>query len=694
MPTNSNNHQRQLLIKLLFVTAVASAQTRAQTGTEDENPLLEQVLVTATRQAQNALVLPLTYSGVDKEALEITAPVHPNEIMQRVPGAWISRGNGQESLTALRSPVLTGAGGCGSFFMAADSISLRAPGFCNVNQLFDANIEQAERIEVIKGPATALYGTNAMHGVINVLSPEPLAYNAQYLALEAGPNDYYRGKYGANLASGAHRVSLRLNGSSDGGYQHESGYDQQKLSLRYDYDGPRWQIQSVVEGSNLNQETAGYVQGYKAYKDSQLRQTNPNPEAYRDAWSTRAYSLLSTELNNGTVLEFTPYYRKNGMEFLQHYLPWKAIEKNGHDSFGLRALLRKENEDWGWTSGVDLEYTDGWLRETQPRPFSPNQPAGNHYHYSVDALTAAAFGQLMWNFAPGWVADGGLRAESTRYDYKNHLSDGSACAPEATACRFYRPSDRDDTFNNWSANLGLSYEYLTDQVVFARFASGFRTPETSELYRLQAGQRVADLDSEQLSNIEIGLRGQAWSQLDYSLSAYYMEKDDVIYQDVERQNVSGARTRHTGLELALNYQLSERWYAGMDMTVARHTYRNNPQLLGISQNIKGNDVDTAPHSFGSARLGWQRNGQQVEAEWVYMDDYYLDPENDYRYSGHKLLNLRASTGLGKGFSAALRVTNLLDTDYAERADVGFGQYRYFVGLPRSAFLELRYQSGP
>ena len=86
--------------------------------------------------------------------------------MQRVPGTWISRGNGQESLTALRSPVLTGAGSCGAFYMAADNISLRAPGFCNVNQLFDANTEQAGRIEVLRGPATALYGSNAMHGVI------------------------------------------------------------------------------------------------------------------------------------------------------------------------------------------------------------------------------------------------------------------------------------------------------------------------------------------------------------------------------------------------------------------------------------------------------------------------------------------------------------------------------------------------
>ena len=44
--------------------------------------------------------------------------------------------------------------------MASDGIGLRAPGFCNVNQLFDANTEQAGSVEVIKGPATALYGAS------------------------------------------------------------------------------------------------------------------------------------------------------------------------------------------------------------------------------------------------------------------------------------------------------------------------------------------------------------------------------------------------------------------------------------------------------------------------------------------------------------------------------------------------------
>jgi len=115
----------------------------------------------------------------------------------------------------------------------------------------------------------------------------------------------------------------------------------------------------------------------------------------------------------------------------------------------------------------------------------------------------------------------------------------------------------------------------------------------------------------------------------------------------------------------------------------------------VDGSIDGNDIDTAPRLFGSARVGWEfapRHGSSpvAELEWVYMDEYYLEPENQFKYEGHSLLNLRMSASLTRQLGATLRVTNLLDEDYAERADVGFGNYRYFVGRPRGVFLELRY----
>ena len=97
--------------------------------------------------------------------------------------------------------MLTGAGSCGAFMTAQDGISMRSPGFCNVNQLFDANLLQAGKVEVLKGPATVVFGSNALHGIINVLTPT-VAQTPNQVRVEAGSRDYYR-----LSASGALTVS-------------------------------------------------------------------------------------------------------------------------------------------------------------------------------------------------------------------------------------------------------------------------------------------------------------------------------------------------------------------------------------------------------------------------------------------------------------------------------------------------------
>jgi iron complex outermembrane receptor protein len=666
----------------------------ACTATAAENAGIEDVLVTATHLARSASELPLNWASVNQDDLLTVDHVHINESFQRIPGGWISRGNGQESLTALRSPVLTGAGSCGAFFVAVDGISVRAPGFCNVNQLFDANSEQAQRIEVIKGPGTALYGSGAMHGIINVLSPAPSEQLEHTIAAEAGPHDYYRGKYLYSNTLGAHGVVVAINGAHDGGYKDDSGFEQGKITLRHDYDGGGFSTATIFTGTDLDQDTAGFIQGYEAYKDNDRKKENPNPEAFRKAKSAHLQSTLSVDIDERNSLTFTPYWRDNDMKFLQHFLPWQPVEKNGHESLGLSSKWYASHDALDISSGVDLEYTDGWLTEIQDEPFSPNQPAGIHYNYKVDATLAALWSQWEWDASARWHLSAGARYEYSNYDYNNKTSDGPACAPEATACRFYRPADREDDFDNWSLNLGALYAVSENASLYARLAHGFRAPQTTELYRLQAGQRTADLDSEELGSAELGVRGTSDS-LTYEVGLYYMNKDNVIFQDSNRFNVSDARTLHYGVDFSIRWQLTDNIDLAVDGTYAHHEYDRNISLLGSSGNIKGNDIDTAPRAFGSTRLGWAINSDnRAELEWIYMDSYYLEPDNEHEYSGHNLLNLRVVSDITPRLQLGLRATNLSDEDYAERADFGFGNYRYFVGEPRSLYVQLRYSLAP
>ena len=376
------------------------------------------------------------------------------------------------------------------------------------------------------------------------------------------------------------------------------------------------------------------------------------------------------------------------MTFLQHYLPWKATESNRHRSLGLQAIARGQRDQLTWLAGVDIDRTEGALFEVQETFFSPNQPDGVHYDYEVDADTLAGFTNVTWELSDRWRLDGGLRLEETRYDYNNLTDAGPACAPTASACRFYRPASRKDSFSDWTGNVALS-RHSEHTTVFARLARGFRAPQTTELYRLQSGQTVADIDSESLDSVEIGVRG-SHKRFGYDIAAYWMDKEDVIFQDRDRYNVSGAETTHRGIEASLNWQFSSVWSLKANGSYARHRYDSDIQLLGSRGSIEGNEIDTAPKHFGSIQLlaDFSQVGPALtaELEWLWVTKYWLDPNNQHEYDGHELLNLRGSWAMTSSLTLTLVATNLMDKGYAERADYGFGSYRYFVGEPRSFVL--------
>jgi outer membrane cobalamin receptor len=202
--------------------------------------ILDEIIVTATKDSQPLRELASTLSVVDSDALSEISHTHINEALQRVPGVWLSRGNGQEHLTAIRSPVLTGAGSCGAFLMSQDGISLRAPGFCNVNELFEATTELADRIEVVKGPGSSVHGSNALHGIVNIISPE-VEPDLRRITIEAGPHDYARSK----LSLSSENLRVDFSGTHDGGYKDESGFDQQKLLLKHHFSSSKRQINTT-----------------------------------------------------------------------------------------------------------------------------------------------------------------------------------------------------------------------------------------------------------------------------------------------------------------------------------------------------------------------------------------------------------------------------------------------------------------
>ncbi len=658
---------------------------------------LEPVTVTALRQARPLASYAGSVTRLPTSEISMTGATHHAELLNRVPGVLIQRGSGQESLTAVRSPVLTGPGSCGAFLFLEDGIPLRPVGFCNVNELFEVNSEQAGSVEVLRGPGSALYGSNAVHGIINVLNPSPADLPRAALAAEAGPDSYARGKLWARGRAGGSDLGVALHATHDGGWRDSSGFDEQKLASSATSPALGGTLTLRLNATHLDQQTAGFIVGEDAYEDENLAQSNPNPEAYRKAHSLRATAHLARPVADG-VLDLRVALRSSRMEFLQHFLLGQPLERNGQDSIALLAS-RSIDRDGPSTVvlGIDAEVASGSLLQQQDGPTTDGppganaiRPAGRHYDYEVRSTLLAPYAQWEWRPADRLSMTAGLRLEWLRYDYDNLMLDGNADengVPCPGGCLYTRPSDRTDEFTNLGPRLGIAWRMSEHTSIWGTASRGFRPPEATELYRLQRGQRAADLDSERIDGIELGLR-HFGPVVRFEATAFWMDKWDVILRDALGYNVSGGSTRHRGVEYMLGLPLGKGWNIDVSGTWARHSYGFSGGIEQGEQVTRGDDVDTAPRHLHSAHLRYDGHRVGGELEWLHVGGYWANASNTARYPGHDLLNLRLEVVLDPRWRLVARIMNLADTAYADRADYAFGNYRYFPGRGRAAFVEI------
>ncbi len=672
---------RKFALAACFLALPASAAT------------LDEVIVTATRSPVEIEAYAGSATRIAADASELVGATHSSELINRAAGAMIQRGSGQESLTALRSPVLTGAGACGAVLVLEDGIPIRPVGTCNVNELFEVNLEQAAAVEVLRGPGSVLYGSSAVHGIINVIPPMPDEIPEIGVALEGGSDGWRRVRFAASRDAEDGGLGIVMHATDDGGWRDASGFEEQKLNAVWAQPAGGGTLKLALSGSNLDQETAGFIFGEDAYRDRALARSNPDPEAYRNATSLR----FAAQYRGAAGAELRAYLRSSRMDFLQHFLLGQPVEDNGQDSGGVMLSTTLDLGGGALIAGLDAELARSSLLQYQVGPTTDGtpeanaiRPAGRQYDYRVDSSVIAAYANWRRPLAQRWSLEAGLRLEQARYDYDNRMIDGNTDengVPCPGGCLYARPGDRSDDFTNIAPRIGLVWNLADPVTAYLSLSHGFRAPEATELYRLQRQQSIADLDSETVDAAELGLRWRS-SAASLDVALFHMDKQDVILRDSAGFNVSGGRTRHRGLEYEGDWAFADEWSVSAAGTFARHEYRFTAIVEQGEQITSGNDVDTAPRDIHALRLRHAGAWLEAELEWLWVGPYWANAANTARYGGHDIGNLRISVEPAREWLLSLRVINLADAAYADRADFAFGDYRYFPGRGRAYFAEI------
>ncbi len=660
-----------------FHTALADEAISAKS--EDDFSVLERIYVLGDRENDR----PGAISHISPETIEDVAADHPAEILNIIPGVNVQMNSGQEHLIAIRSPVLTGGAGQGSFLTLQNGVPTRSPAFGNVNMLMDVHHEIAEGIEVVRGPGSVKYGSNAVHGLMNFILQQ--AGDPRDNRLNLSASSLGRTRADAVLSDETAFIGVSL--QHDTGWRDNTGLDQQKVSAGKLFDLGSWTANAWFSAVNLNQESAGFIEGPDAYKDEDVSKANPNPEAFRDAQF--AMGAVRFEYEGSVVsANITPYARWQEMTFRQHFLPYKGLEENSHSAFGVMGDMGANfNEASFWRVGGMLDIASGDLKETQDDPFGffPGDtrfPVGSHYDYTVDTRAAAVWGEIFFALTQSLALTSGVRVETHEYEYTTHIAPG-------INGRFNVPDDRTDHFDLVTPKIGLIWSDAgSDISYFVNYARGQRAPQASDLYRLQNQQVIGDVKSETLDSLEIGVRRELTGPgLSFEVAAYTMNKKNFFFRDSQGLNVPNGKTDHVGIEASASYVANDYFTVSGDVSWADHTYDFNRAADNIES---GNKVDTAPEWLSDLTVSVSPSDKlslQLEAE--YIGKYYTDAGNQNEYGGHTLVSALAKYQLSSNLELWGRVKNLFDERYADRADFAFGNERYFPGEPSNLTVGIR-----
>jgi outer membrane receptor protein involved in Fe transport len=699
-----------------IVTVVAGETVALDAQLVETEVQLDAVVVSATGETERIAATPAGIGTVRRDEIKNVRPAHPSEIMNRMAGVWVNVTGGEGHTMAIRQPMTTDP----VYLYLEDGIPSRSTGFFNHNALYEINLPQAEGVEVLKGPGSALYGSDAIGGVVNVSTRPPARRPELALSAEGGAWGFGRVLGSASNTFGDNGLRLDANYTRTDGWRDGTSYDRQSATARWDRYFAGGRLKSVIAWSNIDQNTAG--SSAILLKDYENVPTfNYTPISFR---KVRALRISSAYERQGarSLISITPFARMNSMEMIPNWTLTFDPQRSKTENASL-GLLARYRHDFGVLDarlivGVDVDHSPGDRLEriigttsyqrtvdssatsvTRARVFTAFRDSTTVYDYDVTFHGVSPYMHFELAPLPRLRLSVGARFDALGYNYTNHLSD-------TAAGRWRRPGDTTLSYSRVSPKVGALYAFGPGATVFAAFRSGFRAPSEGQIFRQGSTVSTVDLKPVKVESYELGVRGRMGQRVSFDVVAYTMQKfDDILSftsgtgagQTVTTSNAG--ETRHRGVEVGLGFQAAPALVFSANYTYGKHTYMS--WQPSPTANFSGNEMDIAPRHFGSAQVRYSPallGGGELSAEISRMGWYWMAPANTdptgsaHIYDGHTLVNLRASWVLAGHTTVFARLLNATNQRYAERATYNVARGEEFSpGLPRTFYLGVQYQ---
>ncbi|MBK0377727.1 TonB-dependent receptor [Mucilaginibacter segetis] len=676
---------------------------------------MQQVIVSASRETQARQNAPIAISKITSAQINDTKATALYQLLNKVAGVYmVNLGNEQHTM-AIRQPITYNA----LYLYMEDGLPIRPTGIFNHNSLYEINMNGVRDIEVIKGPASSLYGSNAIGGAINFITQGAPAGYAGNVSVQ-GDNYHYR-RVDADGGFSSGKFGLYVGGyvaHQKDSWQDYSDFDKYSGNFKttYDFDAAT-RLTTAFTYNYLNTQTPGSLDSAHFYN----RSYGSNQRfTYRKVNSLRASTRLDHTWNSKSNTFLTLFYRDNSTAQLPSYFisdvrdnAGNYISSNGQvndqrfHSFGLLTQHRT-NFDFlnsrlivgAYIDDSPSSYYAQYLdiqKDIQRNYYTGFTNTGRYIDdYRIKLFNTAAYTQYEIKPTDALRIVMGLRYDRIHYDFSNNLPAGSTK---------YKQRETNN-FNIVAPKLGLTYNFGDNRGIYANYSVGFQPPETGDLY---SSRQLTPLKQATFNNYETG----GWfttmhKKMYVEVSLYDLEgRNEIISQllpDNTTQNQNAGATRHRGVEYTLAYAPLNELTLRFSGTNAKHTYVDYSEVrtnysTGTSYTIdyNGKRMTNAPTWIANSEITYKPayiNGLRIAAEWQHINQYFTNPANTKTYSGYNIYNLRtgyeAKKGVLKGAGIWFNVLNLTNELYA--TTVTSNQYgdTYNAAPPRTYTLGISY----
>jgi len=635
---------------LLFLNTAAIPSDQDPKGDETT---LQEVVVTATRTTEEISRIPANITVITKRDIEASNARNIPDLLRGQEGVVVRDylGNGKTVNVDLRG---FGETGPSNTLVLVDGRRVNSVDLSGVDWT-QIPIDQIERIEIVRGTGSVLYGDNAVGGVINIITKTPEKRPHTDARVTLGSYDWNKGSLSLSGGKGKVLASLFANYDSTDGYRENGALRGKDIGGKFVFD-PIDALRLTLNGS-YHADRYGLPGGLTKAQLEQDRRGTSSPQD--NAHTIDKYAELGIDMDLGALgrVMANVSYRRRDSQTNWISWGWKMATEMKTKGLTPRYILEKElaGHKNRFIAGIDLYWTDMDIRTSSE---------------GIDKDSQGYYFNDEFSIIDNLVLSLGARHERAKYEFGTNSTDAGAIERKA------------------AYSAGLTYLYGNGSSVFVRANKSFRFPLTDEVFSSFSGLNE-NLRPQSGQHYEIGVRHNLGDKVRTAATLFRAKIDnEIFYNPLTFSNENHPKTLHQGMELSVKARPCKFFTCYGNYTYEKATFEEEP--------FDGNKIPAVPKHKVS--LGFTVHdiisGLRLSAQYNYMGSSYAisDQANEKeKLDSYYTIDSKVSYEW-KNIEAFVGVNNLTNKKYSQYAVAGRSGLVYYPSPERnwSGGLKIRF----